>query len=160
MSDVRGLSEARRKLAALGPAVADAVKAEVMRSALRIQGDARLRVPVDTGRLRSSIAIAPIHDGIGARIGTNVVYATAIEYGLPPGTRPNIASLSGWVRRKLGIHDPDRARWVAYLIARKIERYGTTAQPYLHPAAEEERPHFRRRLNRSVERAIRDTARA
>lgn len=51
---------------------------EIIRKAVLVQNGARVRVRVDTGRLRNSINItAPIWSGRrpGARIGSNVVYA-------------------------------------------------------------------------------------
>lgn len=157
--EITGLDDIRRKLNAMGPAVHRAMRIEVRRAALDVQSRARQAVTVDTGRLRNSIAVEITDGGLDARIGTNVEYAEGIEHGLPPGTRPDVASLRGWVRRKLGIRDPKEARRVAFLIARKIQRHGTDAQPYLHPAIEAARPEFRRRLSVAVDRAIREAAR-
>lgn len=44
-----------------------------------VEGSAKLRVPVDTGRLRASITNRI--DGDRAIIGTNVEYAPYVEYG-------------------------------------------------------------------------------
>jgi HK97 gp10 family phage protein len=51
--------------------------------ALRVQRGAKRRSPVDTGRLRASIAEEMGSDsrGLVARIGTNVVYARHVEFG-------------------------------------------------------------------------------
>src|SRR5690606_35502271 len=109
--------------------------------------------------LANSIANEEEASGIDYRVGTNLNYATAIEYGVPPGTRPDPVALQGWVQRKLGVGDPREARSVAYVIAKKTERSGTDAQPYLHPAAEQERPEFMRRLNEAVDRELTEAAR-
>ena len=161
--EVTGLGDVQRKLDLIAAGVRRAARREVRRGALAIQGSARRNLhtagTTDTGRLANSIATEEEAGGLDARVGTNLEYAEAIEFGLPPGTRPDVASLRGWVRRKLGIKDPVEARRVAFLIARKIERHGTDAQPYLHPAAEAERALFRERFNRAVAQAIREAAR-
>ena len=58
-----------------------AVRREVKRSALNVQNGARRRVPVDTGRLRNSIAHEIDADGMDATIGSNVEYAPYVEFG-------------------------------------------------------------------------------
>lgn len=162
--EVTGIDDLRRKLDAVATAVRRAARREVRASALRIQAGARRRLheggTTDTGRLANSIATEEEASGLDYRVGTNLEYAPAIEFGLPPGTRPDVESLTGWVRRKLGVRDPREARRVAFLIARKIQRHGTDAQPYLHPAAEQERPEFLRRLNEAVNRALTEAARS
>lgn len=161
--EVTGIDDLRRKLDAVATVVRSAARREVRAAALRIQAGARRRLheggTTDTGRLANSIATEEESSGLDYRVGTNLEYATAIEYGLPPGMRPDVESLTGWVRRKLGVRDPREARRVAFLIARKIQRHGTDAQPYLHPAAEAERPAFRERFNRAVAEAIREASR-
>ncbi|HEY8378682.1 MAG TPA: HK97 gp10 family phage protein [Nannocystis sp.] len=161
--EVTGLDDLRRKLDRIATGVRRAARREVQRAATNIQGRARQTLheggTTDTGRLANSIATEEEASGLDYRVGTNVEYAPAIEFGLPPGTRPDVESLTGWVRRKLGVKDRQEARRVAFLIARKIERHGTDAQPYLHPAAEAERPAFRERFDRAVAEAIREAAR-
>jgi HK97 gp10 family phage protein len=60
-------------------------KAEIVKqvalSALKIEKDAKLAVVVDTGRLRSSIAVDFKDNGLGAEVGTNVKYAPYVEFG-------------------------------------------------------------------------------
>jgi phage gpG-like protein len=54
---------------------------QVALSALKIEKDAKLAVPVDTGRLRSSIAVDFSNDRLGAEVGTNVEYSKDVEFG-------------------------------------------------------------------------------
>jgi len=56
-------------------------------------------------------------------------YGVAVRQGTRPHFPP-IAALIPWVVKKLGIGDPKQARTVAFLIARKISRVGTKANPY------------------------------
>ncbi|HEX6937915.1 MAG TPA: HK97 gp10 family phage protein [Longimicrobiales bacterium] len=161
--EFRGGENLRRKLDRVAAEVRRGVRREVQRGALAIQGRARRNLheggTTDTGRLAGSIAIEDEQGGLDARVGTNVEYAAAIEFGLPPGTRPDVAGLTGWVRRKLGVQDPQEARSIAFAIAAKIRRRGTEAQPYLFPAAEAERPKFRAAVGRAVDEALRRVAR-
>lgn len=51
---------------------------------LKIQSDARRACPVDTGRLRASIAAEPVvesGDKLTLKVGTNVSYAAYVEFG-------------------------------------------------------------------------------
>ena len=164
--EVTGIDDLRRKLDAVATAVRRAARREIRAAALRIQAGARRRLheggTTDTGRLANSIATEEEASGLDYRVGTNLVYARAIEFGLPPGylrRMPPVDAIAGWVRRKLGVRDREEARSIAFAIARKIQRSGTEPQPYLFPAAEAERRGFRRRLQRAVREALREAAR-
>lgn len=65
-------------------------------------------------------------------------YAAAVEYGRGPskrrGTIPLEDSLKAWVHRKLGVPYGKELDSAAFLIARKIHRKGTKAQPFFAPA--------------------------
>lgn len=56
---------------------------EVEQAALRIERDAKLLVPVDTGKLRGSLSttISKTMTTIDAEIGTDVEYGPAVEFG-------------------------------------------------------------------------------
>jgi len=170
---VEGTGRVRRRLELLTQEVVAAVRREVKRTALDIQGRARRnlnrasrgkgRRTSDTGRLANSIAIAEEQDGLDARIGTNLIYARAIEFGFPPGylqRMPPVDAIQGWVRRKLGVKDAKEARSIAFAIARKIKRSGTKAQPFLFPAAEAAKRGFRTRLRKAVREALKRATRS
>lgn len=57
------------------------LKDVINRAALQVQREAKRNCPVDTGRLRSSIAVRFYRGGYGAEVGTNVEYAMPVEYG-------------------------------------------------------------------------------
>ena len=76
---------------------------------LYVEGEAKLRCPVDTGNLRSSIS----HDSDEekATIGTNVEYGISVEKGtskqkaqpyLTPAAENNISTIKEIVKRGLG----------------------------------------------------------
>lgn len=86
---VSGMSRARRALLQLSQEGERTLRREVARSALAIQGTAKTLAPVDTGRLRNSIAVEFMDGGLSARIGTNVEYAPFVEFGTRRmGARP------------------------------------------------------------------------
>lgn len=69
--------------AKIAAALPGATAKEVERSARAIEADAKVRCPVDTGNLRSSIQAEPMrNDGLQWRIGTGVEYAEFVEYGV------------------------------------------------------------------------------
>lgn len=61
--------------------VKEEIQKAVALSAFKVQKDAKENTPVDTGRLRSSIAVDFTIDRLGAEIGTNVEYAPHVEFG-------------------------------------------------------------------------------
>jgi hypothetical protein len=106
------------------------IKDVVNESAINVQTGAKQRCAVDSGRLRGSIAIEPASGpGFSLLVGTKVQYAPYVEYGTGKfAEHPTIPGRSTpWVYR-----------------TRKGFFYteGQRAQPFLHPAAEDERPKF------------------
>lgn len=79
--EVRGLNGTLDKLRLLVPAVKRRVRAEIATTALLIESDAKLYAPVDTGRLRSSIAADIAPGGLSASVDANVSYAVHVEVG-------------------------------------------------------------------------------
>lgn len=139
--DVHGLDDVRAFLAGLPAEAQVLLKNAVNKAALQVQTKARRNCPVDTGRLRSSIAMRIFEDGLAATVGSDLKYALWIEYGTGPAAgRPRYfpppGALLEWMKRH-GI-DPG----AEYAIARKIYENGTKPRPFLIPAYEEVRPSF------------------
>lgn len=61
-------------------------------------------------------------------------YAEYVENGRKAGKMPPPKILTAWVRKKLRIRKEKQAASVAFLIARKIAKKGTKAQPFFGPA--------------------------
>lgn len=81
---VDGVDELVRKLQGLARKATPAqARAALTAGALAIQTSAAQKAPVDTGTLRRSIhtETAETRDGAVARVGTNVEYAPAQEFG-------------------------------------------------------------------------------
>jgi len=108
---------------------------------------------IDTGQLRNNITYEEIitQEGITYRVGTNVSHAPFIEFGTKPHFPPlgdETHGLIRWVIRHMGAAKGktpvfgkvkkadrvDKARSIAFAIAKKIAKYGTPPKPFLRPA--------------------------
>ena len=96
------------------------------RGATYLQGKARKKAPVDTGRLRNSIGTETPSDRVRS-IGPSVDYGRYVEEGTDPHYPP-LDALWGWSKR----HGMD-----PWALQQSIGMWGTEAQPYMEPAAEE-----------------------
>jgi hypothetical protein len=121
---IEGLEELRDKLQSSRADVP--VQRFLDRAASHLQGGARKKAPIDTGRLRNSIGIESPNAST-RRIGPSVEYGPSIEFGTRPHMPP-VSELVGWSRKR-GL-DP-------YAVAEGISIAGTKAQPFLQPAADE-----------------------
>lgn len=81
---IEGGKELAEKFKKISREVSNDLEQALVTGALRVERDAKKNAPVDTGRLRSSISSRLFDDEDGnpvAEIGTNTVYAVAVEYG-------------------------------------------------------------------------------
>lgn len=117
-----------------------------------IQQGARRNVPVDTGRLYSSIKTSIDVEGplIRGAVGSNVKYAPYVEYGTrphkigyglrfkwpdaPPSERAYFKSIGSW----------------PYVMYRTVSHPGTDPTFFLSRAVEAQRPELWNRLRRAV----------
>lgn len=76
---IRGTKKAELKFKQLPESYARQIQREIGASALVIERTAKERVPVDSGRLRSSIRNQL--KTLRARVFTNVIYAKFVEFG-------------------------------------------------------------------------------
>lgn len=95
----------------------------------------------NTGALRASGKVQKDGDGVDAGFfsdGSAEGYASFVEYGRGPtkqaGQIPLRTTLKAWVHRKLGVPYGKELDTATFLIARKIHRKGTKAQPFFTPA--------------------------
>lgn len=139
--DEDSLNRTIEKLSKINDLVRTGAQREVRSTALAIQSDARMRVPVASNRLRSSINTKFRGDKMGAEVFTDVHYARRVEEGRKPGRMPPSSALEAWVRTKITAAEKE-IKGIAFVIARKIGREGTEAQPFLGPAAEKEKPRY------------------
>ena len=127
--EIKGIEGLKKALAdpefIKGPAKEFLEKASAL-----VERSAKEKVPVDTGRLRQSIA-SEIQT-TKARIGSNLTYAPFVEFGTRPHFPP-LAAMQPWAVR----HGFPTGRQGAFLVARAISIHGTKPRPYLFPALEE-----------------------
>lgn len=96
----------------------------IYRSATIIQRLARQEAPIDTGRLRSSIAVE--YGPLQARVGPRTNYALAVHEGRRAGAPTPATAMTGWARRK-GLNP--------YAVANSITRRGTKPNRFMKRAA-------------------------
>jgi HK97 gp10 family phage protein len=116
---MKGLDALIRKLDALGGSSDAAVRLGILQATKKVQGDAKLLAPVDTGDLRKKI-FSRMEVENGEPVGivyTNVEYAPYVEFGT--GQR--------------GEASPSPPKWDGSLSYR-YDWVGMTARPFLYPA--------------------------
>lgn len=134
-----------------------AVGRGLRRSALVIQRRARANAPKATSELTQSILLrrpGPLQQLIQA----NAEHARAVEEGRDPGgPMPPTQSIRDWMTARGIATDAGEAQQerVAFLIARKIAREGTEAQPFMEPALTESSSELDRIMRDSVEVGVR-----
>lgn len=80
---ISGDRELRRRIERITPQVKNEIELALIKSALFVERDAKIKVPIDTGRLRSSLTHTEDFesDNPAVEVGTNVEYAAAVEFG-------------------------------------------------------------------------------
>lgn len=83
MANVEGLDELLATLSGLGGSIQESAKKGLERGAKKIQRNAKLLSPVDTGHLRNSIKTKSetTQEGAEAQVYTNLEYAGYVEFG-------------------------------------------------------------------------------
>jgi hypothetical protein len=154
--DQRTVNNCIAKFDSYDKAIQDGLRHILNKSTLKIQGKARHLSPVDTGRNRSAIQLYETIGGLSVGVGSNVNYASPLEFGSLPHFPP-IDALIPWVKRhwatdnkfsKSGkkyriVNSSESAiRGMAFVLARSISKKGTKARPFLYPPYNEEKPLF------------------
>jgi HK97 gp10 family phage protein len=78
---IEGMPALRKALLQVSQEGRKTVQREVLRATLAVQRRAKQLCPVDTGRLRNSIAVELEEGGMNGAVGTNVKYAPFVEFG-------------------------------------------------------------------------------
>jgi HK97 gp10 family phage protein len=79
--NIDGLEEFNRFIENVTTQIESEVSAFIGETAYKIERDAKLLCPVDTGRLRQSIHTQYNAGEFKATVGTNVEYSTSVEFG-------------------------------------------------------------------------------
>lgn len=138
--NLKGVNDAINKISKFEHTKRQKVKDTIHESALNIQKGAKRRVRVDTGRLRASIAIQTLNEGLTLQVGTKVKYAPFIEFGtgkfvsIPPGVNvPEKGRQTPWLYPESKGGTPT---------GKMILTHGSQPHPFLFPAWDEEKPNF------------------
>lgn len=134
-----GLRRIRDALLRAPSAVPEAVDRQMGRGAFEISRAMREGAPKAHSNLVNSIS--PEHVALLTwRVGAHVEHAWYAEKGRRPGgPMPPPQALADWAQTKLGISDPGARARAGFLIARKIQREGFPAQPFVQPVREDAR---------------------
>ncbi len=105
------------------------IKAAAKKQADTIKGDIKNAFSqkgiIDTGKASASLKASVSQTGNTLSISIEgldrIVF---VDRGRAPGKRPPIEAIIGWVKRKLGVSE-DKARGIAFVVARKIGNEGT-----------------------------------
>jgi len=138
------------------------------RAAEIVEGAAKINLTkhgsVAFGVLRASIGHRTVIDQLRVTIGPGLAarpggedprsYGYYVEHGRGPGKAPPPGALDLWVKRKLGVGDEEEVERLAFLIARKIARSGTTPAPFLVPALRDNEARIHARIDREIDREI------
>lgn len=120
--------------------IEQAVNVALTASALLVEGQAKALAPVDTGNLRNSIT----HE-LGkkeARVGTNVEYAQAVEFGTSPHT--------------ISIKDKKVLSDGKTFFGKTVQHPGTAPQPFLNPALETNKSNIKKIFADAIKEAMGD----
>ena len=142
---IEGLKNLRADFARTSARAGDGVMRGLQGVGLEIIAEAKQNLNQNktnnSGMLRASGKVQKDKDGIDAGFfaeDSSEGYASHVEYGRGPtkkaGQIPLRTTLKAWVHRKLGIPYGKELESATYLIARKIHRKGTKAQPFFNPA--------------------------
>lgn len=106
----------------------DVIGASMTEMGLIFQRAVQVETPLGaTKLLRGSVFSEP--RGVPVReviVGSTQLYAAPVERGRQPGKMPPVDPIALWVKRKLGAGSDKQAKQIAFAIARKIARVGTT----------------------------------
>ncbi|MFC5468414.1 HK97-gp10 family putative phage morphogenesis protein [Cohnella suwonensis] len=139
---IRNLNSLMRKLERLGGDKTALING-IRKATMKVQGDAKLLAPVNDGQLRNSIKAETKEEGgnVVGRVFTNLEYAAYVEYGTgqrgedspsPPKSPEDIYHRQDWT--------------------------GMPAQPYLYPAARENKETASKLVAKEIKKEIQKLA--
>lgn len=128
---IEGLEELRNDFKRAGANIDHLLRQAMVRSTTKIKEEAKNNIRMNgttfQGNLARSITVRESSATRGV-VGVGEAYGGAVEFGRRPGKMPPVAPIERWASIKLG------APGAGFVIARKIGRKGTKAQPYMEPA--------------------------
>ena len=140
--DKRTLDKLQRQLKEVAKKDVKATLQGMIDTGYEIHAEAVKKVPVDMGRVRTSLAVESNASKMEVRVGTNVKYAPFVEFGTHPHTPP-IEPIREWADRK-GVDAG--AVWAS------IRKHGTKPHPFLRPAFAEKIGNLIKNIKRNIKK--------
>lgn len=147
---IKGFDELKRNFEKAPEVFYTEAKKALSKSVSVIQPIAVKGAAVDLGGLRGSIRKSV--SGLTGEVVAGSKHAIFIEEGTRPHFPP-VAPLERWATRKLG------SSGLGFVVARKIAREGTKAQPFMSPAAEQSLPKVERFFDIMADNLVKELAR-
>jgi HK97 gp10 family phage protein len=127
---IDGLDKLQRNFQEAGVNYRPLMTQAMVKATTKIQNTARSQITQHgttyQGNLGRSITVREASASRG-EVAVGERYGGAVEFGRRPGKFPPISALERWAALKLGTPG------LGFVIARKIAREGTKAQPYMEP---------------------------
>jgi hypothetical protein len=145
--EIVGAKELKQALDKAGSYAIQELGKALIKTALVIEGKAKVEAPINFGPLRASIHSEGPKEypgNVEARVGTNLNYAEAVEKGSRPHTPP-IGPLKLWAKRKLGNEN------IAYAIQKKIAKTGTKGTFFFKKAKESSQSDFNKYITQALD---------
>ena len=156
----KGLTKAIQNLSNYDQVATQENRRAMGKVVMLVERVAKMNAPVGAvGEVRAKIHGEVREVGPGAVLGVVGGYAKhslALEEGAGPHW-PNIRNLALWVLRKAQVGRKDLER-ITFLIARKISRRGTKAQPHIGPAIVDNQQKIASILQRALDNIVRRLA--
>lgn len=134
MIEIQGLDQLVAKAAEAGDEMTALLLEAMIRSTDRvkqqIQDNITSKGITNTGNLSGSVDVVEVSPERGV-VGVGEDYGAYVEFGTDPHWPP-VDAIERWAQTKLGVPG------LGFIIARKISKVGTKAQPYVRPAFESE----------------------
>lgn len=133
------------------PVMLQAMRNSVMKLKADTRGNIVNKGIQNTGNLTRSVGEREITASRGV-MGVGEKYGAYVEYGTKPHFPP-VAPIERWAKTKLGVSG------LGFLIARKIGRFGTKAQPYVEPAWTVGVPYVQKQFIEAIDTVVKMMAR-
>jgi HK97 gp10 family phage protein len=169
--ETRGLEELRRSVDKKTAEIDEAGREGLKRAGMQILATAKENLQknnsIATGQVRNSGVVEGKENDIDVVFKS--LHASAVEFGRRAGKQPPIDNILEWIKKK-GIIDTysiktrkqtsrgknfyKKAAALAFLIARKIGKFGVKARPFLYPAFRQNEDEVMKILTNSIRKKL------
>lgn len=168
--ETRGLEELRRSIDKKTAEIDEAGREGLKRAGMQILATAKENLQknnsIATGQVRNSGVVEGKENDIDVVFKS--LHASAVEFGRRAGKQPPTDNIMEWIkkkgfadtttakggRRKRGEDFYKRAKALAFLIARKIGKFGVKARPFLYPAFRQNEDEVMKILTNSIKKKL------